>query len=97
MSEDTLVYPSAAPHCSTRDPGGGVGSRYKGWRLVGLGICKVGGVGSGSDSSPWISCSVHLYVHFFDSVTGVWILSQSKSPAKHLGWFKPFSFSSDVG
>jgi len=50
---------------------GRVGSRSKGWRWVGLGVglgirgrswvsvgvCKVGGVGSGSDSSPWISCS----------------------------------------
>jgi len=60
-----------APHCSTQDPGGGVGFRsegwswvglgvglgIRGWSWVGLGLCKVGGVGSGSDSSLWISCS----------------------------------------
>jgi len=33
----------------------GLGIRGRSW--VGLGICKVGGVGSGSDSSLWISCS----------------------------------------
>jgi len=63
-----LVW-AVAPHCSTQDPGGGVGSRSKGWRWVGLGVglgirgprwlglgkCKVGGVGSGSNSSSWIS------------------------------------------
>jgi len=38
-------------------PGLGVGLGIKGWSWVGLGICKVGGVGSGSDSSPCISCS----------------------------------------
>ncbi len=26
----------------------------RGWRCVGLGICKVGGVGSGSHHAPWI-------------------------------------------
>jgi len=26
---------SVAPHCSTRDPGGGVGSRSEGWSWVG--------------------------------------------------------------
>jgi len=39
------------------DIGLGVGLGIRGWRWVGLGICKVGGVGSGSNSSPWISCS----------------------------------------
>jgi len=66
-----LLETLPAPHCSTQDPGGGVRSRSKGWRWVGLGvglgirgprwlglgICKVGGVGSGSNSSSWISCS----------------------------------------
>ncbi len=33
----------------------GLGSR--GWRQVGLGICKLGGVGSGSSLTPWILCS----------------------------------------
>ncbi len=32
--------------------GGGGGVR--GWRWVGLGICKVEGVGSGSNHAPWI-------------------------------------------
>jgi len=27
-----------APHCSTQDPGGGVGSRSEGWSWVGLGV-----------------------------------------------------------
>jgi len=60
---------SVAPHYSTQDPGGGVGSTFKGWRWVGLGvglgirgrrcvgICQVGGVGFGSNSTPWILCS----------------------------------------
>jgi len=29
---------SVAPHCSTWDPGGGVGSRSEGWSWVGLGV-----------------------------------------------------------
>jgi len=29
---------AVTPHCSTQDPGGGVGSRSKGWRWVGLGL-----------------------------------------------------------
>jgi len=55
-----LPFKPVAPHCSTQDPGGGVESRSEGWSWVGLGvglgirvwswlgICKVGGVGSGS-------------------------------------------------
>jgi len=31
------TYP-VAPHCSTGDPGGGVGSRSEEWRWVGLGV-----------------------------------------------------------
>ncbi len=34
--------------------GNGVGLGIRGWRWVGLGICKVGGVGSGSNHTPWI-------------------------------------------
>jgi len=34
-----------------------VGLEIRGRSWLGLGVCKVGGVGSGSDSSPWISCS----------------------------------------
>jgi len=66
-----LQKKTVAPQCSTQDPGGGVGSRsegwswvglgvglgIRGWSWIGLGICKVGGVRSGTDSSPWISCS----------------------------------------
>jgi len=44
---------TVAPHCSTRDPGGGVGSRSEGWSWVGLGVCKVGGVGSGFHVLQW--------------------------------------------
>ncbi len=33
------------------------GFRDRGWRQVGLGLCKVGGVGSRSNSTPWILCS----------------------------------------
>ncbi len=33
---------------------GGDGWVFRGWRRVGLGICKVGGVGSGSNLAPWI-------------------------------------------
>jgi len=29
---------SVGPHCSTQDPGGGVGSRSVGWSWVGLGV-----------------------------------------------------------
>ncbi len=42
----------------TKDPGGVVGSTSRGWRWVGLGECKVGGVESRSDHTPWILCSV---------------------------------------
>ncbi len=64
---------SVAPHCRTKiqgaglDPhlGGGEGRfrggdgclGIRGWRPVGLGIFKVGGVGSGSNLAPWILCS----------------------------------------
>ncbi len=34
-----------------------MGLGIRGWRLVGLGICKVGGVGSRSNHAPWILCS----------------------------------------
>ncbi len=34
-----------------------MGLGIRGWRRVGLGLCKVGGVGSRSNSSPWILCS----------------------------------------
>ncbi len=33
------------------------GFRDRGWRRVGLGKCKVGGVGSRSNHTPWILCS----------------------------------------
>ncbi len=33
-----------------------VGFWIRGWRRVGLGIFKVGGVGSGSNLTPWILC-----------------------------------------
>ncbi len=32
------------------------GCRDQGWRRVGLGLCKVGGVGSRSNRTPWILC-----------------------------------------
>ncbi len=31
-----------------------MGLGIRGWRRVGLGICKVGGVGSRSNHAPWI-------------------------------------------
>ncbi len=34
-----------------------MGLGIRGWRRVGLGLCKVGGVGSRSNSAPWILCS----------------------------------------
>ncbi len=34
-----------------------MGLGVRGWTWVGLGICKVGGVGSRSNHSPWILCS----------------------------------------
>ncbi len=34
-----------------------MGLGIMGWRRVGLGICEVGGVGSGSNLAPWIFCS----------------------------------------
>ncbi len=34
-----------------------MGLGIRGWRQVGLGICKVGGVGSRSNHAPWILCS----------------------------------------
>jgi len=43
-----------APHCSTRDPGGGVKSRSKGWRWVGL------GVGLGIRRWRWVGLGVGL-------------------------------------
>ncbi len=45
---------SSRARCNPQDPGGVVGSTARGWRLVGLGICKVGVVGSGSNHAPWI-------------------------------------------
>ncbi len=33
------------------------GFRDQRWRRVGLGLCKVGGVGSRSKRTPWILCS----------------------------------------
>ncbi len=33
------------------------GLGIRGWRRVGLGLCKVGGVGSRSNLAPWILCS----------------------------------------
>ncbi len=47
----------SSPSLQNKDPGGGVGSTSRGWRLVGLGICTVGGVGSRSNHAPWILCS----------------------------------------
>jgi len=42
------------------------GFRNKGVELrVGLGLCKVGGVGSGSDSSTWILCSAVRTISMF--------------------------------
>jgi len=43
-----------APHCSTRDPGGRVGPRSKGWRWVGL------GVGLGFRGRRWVGLGVGL-------------------------------------
>ncbi len=37
--------------------GDGWVKRSGGWRRVGLGICKVGGVGSRSNHTSWILCS----------------------------------------
>ncbi len=34
-----------------------MGLGIRGWRRVGLGLCKVGVVGSRSNSAPWILCS----------------------------------------
>ncbi len=34
-----------------------MGLGIRGWRRVGLGICKVGGVGSRYNHAPWILCS----------------------------------------
>ncbi len=34
-----------------------MGLGIRGWRRVGLCLCKVGGVGSRSNSAPWILCS----------------------------------------
>ncbi len=34
-----------------------MGLGIRGWRSVGLDVCKVGGVGSGSNLAPWILCS----------------------------------------
>ncbi len=34
-----------------------MGLGIRGWRRVGSGICKVGGVGSRSNHAPWILCS----------------------------------------
>ncbi len=70
LKTSTLEYlgPASRGRCSPQDPGGVVGStsrgvgvekgRFRGidggWRWVGLGICKVEGVGSGSNHAPWI-------------------------------------------
>ncbi len=37
-----------------------MGLGIRGWRRVGLGTCKVGGVGSRSNHAPWVLCSVVL-------------------------------------
>ncbi len=42
-----------------------MGLGIRGWRLVGLGICKVGGVGSGSNHAPWILCSAARHSSMF--------------------------------
>jgi len=54
-----------------------VGLGIRGWSWVGLGICKVGGVGSGSDSSPWISCSA------VRTISAHWSLMQKKHISLH--------------
>ncbi len=54
-----LIFSS--PSLQNKDPGGGVGSTSRGWRWVGLGKCKVGGVGSRS----WILCSAVRTISLF--------------------------------
>ncbi len=48
-----------------------MGLGIRGWRRVGLGICKVGGVGSRSNHVPWILCSavrtISIFLHSLHS------------------------------
>jgi len=46
-----LISP-VAPYCSTQDSGGGVGSKYKGWRWVGLGL------GLGIRGRRWVGLGI---------------------------------------
>ncbi len=42
-----------------------MGLGIRGWRQVGLGLCKVGGVGSRSNSAPWILRSAVRTISIF--------------------------------
>ncbi len=79
-----------------------MGLGIMGWRRVGLGICEVGGVGSGSNLAPWIFCSEeHLSmggtenVILFSHLTVVISLSNPPHPMKvikTLSWSSSFAF-----
>ncbi len=65
-----------------------MGLGIRGWRRVGLGLCKVGGVGSRSNSAPWILCS---------AVRTIWLLrSQQDMPSTRGGGVKDTSINSSV-
>ncbi len=60
-----------------------MGLGIRGWRRVGLGLCKVGGVGSGFNRAPWILCSAVRTISMFSSKTVS--LQLKKERHKHLG------------
>jgi len=64
----------------------GLGIRGRSW--VGLGVCKVGGVRSGSDSSPWISCSAISFVAGNERSRD-WRLSSSALKSPLVNYFIP--------
>ncbi len=88
---------SVAPHCRTKiqgaglDPhlGGGEGRfrggdgclGIRGWRPVGLGIFKVGGVGSGSNLAPWILCSAVRAISKILGISEYWWVEWTSSPS----------------
>ncbi len=47
-----------------------MGLGIRGWRRVGLGLCKVGGVGPRSNSAPWILCSAVRTISFRTAACG---------------------------
>ncbi len=65
-----------------------MGLGIRGWRRVGLCLCKMGGVGSRSNSAPWILCSaVRTISCFAASFMGAFEHGIIRLNAYIKGWF----------